>query len=412
MARYVIVGCGAAGSEAAEAIRHGDAGADILIISHESIRALARPRLVEYATGAVELAELETKDQAWAEGLHLEVRLSTVVERLDASRRTLHLAGGETVAYDTLLIATGIGPRPVPFQGADLAGVFNMHHQPEADKVRDAVADTEQAVVVGGGLLGQDMSVALAAAGRQVTLLVREPHVGVPQFDPGSGAILLAELRKLGIDVRLQTEVARIEGDGGRVTKVVTNRGGGVPCQMVFVAIGAVPNAAWLEGSGVEVGRGVVADGRLATSVADVFAAGSCAEIRAGGRTLIQASWGNTAAQGKAAGAAMLGGSESYHQPSDYMTKVGGAQFTLFGAPAPAYPDARFVGFRGEGGKYAALLAEGGVVRGGVLVGRHKRARDIKALQFRDDPVPGLAELAGEQATDVDDFIAVALGLS
>jgi len=412
MARYVIVGCGAAGSAAAEAIRQGDAGAEILLISHESIRALARPRLVEYATGAVELAELETKDQAWADELRLEVRLSTVVERLDAARGALHLAGGETVAYDKLLVATGIGPRPVPFEGADLAGVLNMHHQPEADRVRAAVATAEQAVVVGGGLLGQDMSVALAAAGRKVTLLVREDRVGVPQFDPGSSAVLLEELRKLGIDVRLQTEVVRIEGAGGRASKVVTNRGHDLMCQLVFVAIGAVPNAGWLDGSGVEVGRGVVTDGRLAASVADVFAAGSCTEIRTEGRTLIQASWSNASAQGAAAGANMLGGSQVYREPSDYMTQVGDARFTLFGAPPPAYPKARFVGFRGAGGKYAALLAEGGVVRGGVLVGRHKRARDIKALQFRDEPVPGLADLVGEQQRSLDEFIAEALGLA
>jgi NAD(P)H-nitrite reductase large subunit len=160
----------------------------------------------------------------------------------------------------------------------------------------------------------------------------------------------------------------------------------------------------------VEVGRGVVVNDHLATAETDIWAAGSCAEVHTSGRALIQASWANAMAQGKAAGMNMAGGDEVYCKGSDYMTQVGGTKFSLFGAPAAAYPNARFVVFDPEDGPYGALLEEGGVVRGGILAGRHKKARVIKALQLSDDPVPGLADLGQQNDVSVDEFYEQALG--
>ena len=275
----------------------------------------------------------------------------------------------------------------------------------------------KKAVVVGGGLLGQDMTAALIAAGVKVSLLVREDRVGVPQFDPRSSQLLADELRGMGADLRLETEVARIEGSGGRVSKVVTKSGDEIPCRLVFVAIGAAANTGWLQSTGLEVNRGIVVDGTLATNLPNVFAAGSCTEIhtaptgRTAGRQMIQPSWANALAMGQVAAGNMLGRSEQYLEPSAYTTKVGNTMFTLFGAPSVAHPGARYVGFKGSDGSYGALLAEGGLVRGGVLVGRHKKARVIKDLQLRDEPVPGLAEMTGEQSASVSEFVVDALRL-
>jgi len=442
MARYVMVGCGAAASTAAEAIRRADADAEITLVSYERVRVLARPRLVEYASGTIDLAEIETRDQQWFDDLNLDVRINTRAVSLDVEGRQVTLAGGDVLPYDKLLLTLGMATRPVPFEGADLRGVCRMHFQGQADVVRELVRSTERAVVVGGGLLGQDMTAALIAAGVKVSLLVREDRVGLGQFDPASSRVLADELRGMGADLRLETEVARIEGSDGRVSKVVTKSGQEIPCQLVFVAIGAVPNTAWLQPVGLEVNRGIVVDGTLATNLPNVFAAGSCTEIhiaptgpfapygpygrlvpspygpsqeraqgRTAGRQMIQPSWANALAMGQVAARNMLGRSEQYYQPSSYTTKVGNTMFTLFGAPSVAYPDARYVEFRGSDGSCGALLAENGLVRGGVLVGRHKKAGAIKALQLRDEPVPGLAEMSGRQSMSVSEFVVDALGL-
>jgi hypothetical protein len=144
--------------------------------------------------------------------------------------------------------------------------------------------------------------------------------------------------------------------------------------------------------------------------VPGIFAAGSIAEVRVNNRVLLQASWVNATAQGRAAGVNLAGGEETYFAPSEYTAKVGRRLFSVYGPPATAFPKARYVGFRASDGGYGCLVAEGGLVRGAILVSRHPKAKEIKALQFRDAPLPGLAELEGEQNLGIDEFVAQALG--
>lgn len=409
--RYLIVGCGPAAVAAAEEIRKADADAEINMISHERLPVVMRPRLVEYATLQLEAAKLQSKPLQWFKDLNINLQLKTVAQSLDPLGHTLHLADGRQLAYDRCLLAVGITPRPAPFEGATLDGVGQMHYLDQADRVRAAVKQAEHTVVIGGGLLGQDMTRALCDAKRGVTLLVREDYVGFPLFDPVSGGMICEQLRRLGAEVRLTAEVGRIIGRDGRVSGVELKSGRQIECQAVFCAIGAMPNAQWLESSGLKVNHGIVVDDTLRTNLPDVYAAGSGTEYHLRGLQLMQASWGNSTAAGKVAGKNMAGGENSYDVPSDYTTRVGEQKFTLFGSHRNYFPKARYVGFHGDEGGYAALLEEHGIVRGGVLVGKHQRAKEIKRLQLLTEPVPHLAKLPEQNQTSVSEFIARALKL-
>ena len=57
---------------------------------------------------------------------------------------------------------------------------------------------------------------------------------------------------------------------------VLTN-GTGVPCDVVVVGIGVIPNIEWLEGSGIETDRAVLCDQYMRTSLPDVYALGDLA---------------------------------------------------------------------------------------------------------------------------------------
>jgi 3-phenylpropionate/trans-cinnamate dioxygenase ferredoxin reductase component len=411
MTRYLIVGCGPTGANAAEEIRQLDPQATITMISHERLCVVSRPRLVDYCTLQIEAEALQTRQPDWFEEHRIELRLNVVAVSLDPLGHTVKLATGETLAYDRCLLSVGITPRDVPFPGADLQGVGQMHYLDQADRVRTAIEKSDHTVVIGGGLLGQDMTAALRKAGRSATMLVREDYVGHPLFDRVSGDMLCQELRRLGAEVHLSTEVAEIRGSGGRVSGVVLREGRELSCQAVFCAIGAVPNADWLASSGLKVQQGIVVDSHLRTNLPDVFAAGSGTEYHLRRIRMMQASWGNAMAAGKVAARNMTGAEEVYEVPSDYSTRVGEKKFTLFGAHRSDYPKARYVGFRGDEGGYAALLEENGVVRGGVLVGKHQRTKDIKRLQLLGEPVPHLAKLPDQNDTSVSEFVAKAMNL-
>ncbi len=411
MSRYLIIGCGPTGTNAAEEIRKADPKATITMLSHERLRVVARPRLVEYASGQIAAEELETKDAEWFRERQIELLLETPAKSLDPLGHEVKLVNGQRICYDHCLLSVGITPRPVPIPGANLKGVCHMHYLEQADRVRAAVEQAELTVVVGGGLLGQDMTQALCNAGRRVTLLVREDFVGFPQFDTVSGGMVEDELRRMGAEIRKSTEVKIIVGQNGRMTGVTLSSGSELSCQAIFFAIGAMPNAGWLESSGLRVNRGIVVDSQLRTNLPDVYSAGSGTEYHVRGKELMQASWGNATAAGKTAGKNMAGGQEAYDVPSDYTTRVGEKKFTLFGSPRQAFPKARFVGFHGDEGGYAALLEEQGMVRGGILVGKHQKAKEIKHLQMLSEPVPLLDKLPDQNQTSVSEFVSRALSL-
>ena len=112
--RYIIIGDGAAGTTAAQALRAADKGATIAILSDDPHAAYFRSALTNYLLG--ELRE----EQIWAvppsfydeQALH---RALVRVAKVDTQRSLLWLAqGGRPIGYDSLILACGARARPPP----------------------------------------------------------------------------------------------------------------------------------------------------------------------------------------------------------------------------------------------------------------------------------------------------------
>jgi NADPH-dependent 2,4-dienoyl-CoA reductase/sulfur reductase-like enzyme len=86
---------------------------------------------------------------------------------------------------------------------------------------------------------------------------------------------LLAPIRALGIDVRLDTEV-----DGFEPGQVRTAGGGSIAADLVVLGLGVTPNAELASAAGMATGAGgaLVVDRRQRTTVEGVYAAGDCCE--------------------------------------------------------------------------------------------------------------------------------------
>lgn len=122
-------------------------------------------------------------------------------------------------------------------------------------------------------------------------------------------------IREEGMGLLLETELASIEDNGkGRCCAVVTKDGRRLECQLVGLTAGVAPNVGFLEGSGLDVGRGVLVSSQLEASSHSVWAAGDCAEIVTEGeeRNLLQQVWYTGKMQGEVAGENIAGGSRSY----------------------------------------------------------------------------------------------------
>ncbi len=134
--------------------------------------------------------------------------------------------------------------------------------------------------MVGGGPLALEWAQGLRARGIELTYVLRGRGFLSGLLDPTGSDLVGSRLRAFGCDLRLDEEVAEVLGDPqGRVQGVRLRTGGTIPAQLVCAAIGIRTNAAFLQGSGVEVNRGVPVDDRQRTNVDGVFAAGDVAEV-------------------------------------------------------------------------------------------------------------------------------------
>jgi nitrite reductase (NADH) large subunit len=91
---------------------------------------------------------------------------------------------------------------------------------------------------------------------------------------------VLNRVRGMGVQVRLGRGVAALTGTE-RVTGLVLDDGSELPCDLVVIATGLIPNT-WLAFQcGLSVERGIAVDGQL-RSIDDrrVYALGECAQPR------------------------------------------------------------------------------------------------------------------------------------
>src|SRR5512140_1205957 len=106
MQRYAIIGSGAAGWAAAEAIRHRDRSGAIWILTGDPHGYYSRPGLAYYLTGEVAESQLHPfKQDFWNDlNVHWHIEPVTAVSPL---KRLIHFKSGKTLPYDRLLLATG-----------------------------------------------------------------------------------------------------------------------------------------------------------------------------------------------------------------------------------------------------------------------------------------------------------------
>ncbi|NBC17297.1 MAG: FAD-dependent oxidoreductase [Bacteroidetes bacterium] len=274
-----IIGNGVAGVTAARFIRKWS-DRRITIISDESDHHYSRPALMYIYMGHMRYQDTKPyEDHFWAKNRIDLVR--GFVETIDTDAQRLHLRDGDAVDYDVLILATGAHPRFVGWPGEDLDGVQGMVSLQDLEQMEARTPDVEQAVVVGGGLIGVEMAEMLHTRDIPVTFLVRESGYFANVLPPEEQQIINQEIRDHGIDLRLETELKEILGDEhGQVRAVVTNHGEEIPCQFVGITIGVTPTIDVVERSAIATNRGVLVDEYFRTNVPNVYAVGDCNEFK------------------------------------------------------------------------------------------------------------------------------------
>ena len=350
--RYVIVGNGVAGIEAALTLRARDAEARISVVSDEHDHFFSRPALMYVFAGQLTLKDTEPYDRGLYERMGFD-RVRGRVKALDASGRALVLEGAGTLAYDRLLLAVGSVARPAPWPGASGPGVHTFVTLRDLEGLETEARRGQRVVVIGGGLIGVEVAEILKDRGLAVTFVIRESWYFPVALEEREAALVAEHIRGHGVDVRLGVETEEVlRHPDGRVRGV---RAGGaeIPCDFVVAAIGVVPNTAFLAGSSAILAKNgaVETDEALRSTAPDVWAAGDCANVTwIDGSRRPEQLWYTARDQGRLAAASMLGDEVRYRRGTWYNSaKFFDLEYTTAGwvpaaldfdnEPVPATPE-------------------------------------------------------------------------
>ncbi|MEU9477782.1 FAD-dependent oxidoreductase [Streptomyces sp. NPDC048191] len=272
--RVVVIGAGLAGVRLAR--RLGELGTPALLVGEEEHPPYNRVLLAEVLAGRYAPEVIGLPAPA---GL-----LRGRVTGIDRGARTVECADGSSIAYDTLVLATGSNPVLPP-----LRGLFTPDHQlPEgvhAFRTMDdclglakAVRPGVRAVVVGGGLLGVSAARALAVRGAQVVLAQQAERLMERQLDPDASRLVLRHLTGLGVEVHTECRVRDVRCVAGAVRSVEMADGYALDADLVVVACGVRPRTSLAEQAGLAVHRGILVDDELRTSDPHIHAVGDCVQ--------------------------------------------------------------------------------------------------------------------------------------
>ncbi|MCC7048367.1 MAG: glutathione-disulfide reductase [Alphaproteobacteria bacterium] len=172
------------------------------------------------------------------------------------------------ITAKTILVATGGWPVIPDIPGRQLAITSNealdLKHRPE------------RIVIVGGGYIAVEFAGIFAALGSKVTQLYRGEMI-LRGFDTDVRAFLADELRKKNIDLRLRTDVTRIDSAMRGLAVTLTN-GQVVDADAVMMATGRAPNTKKLGlaevGVALKPNGAVVVDEWSRSSVPSIYAVG------------------------------------------------------------------------------------------------------------------------------------------
>jgi len=276
----VIIGNGMAAARLVEELSRRALGRyAVAVVGEEPMLAYNRVLLSSVLAREVAPSEVELKPARWWREHGVTLLYGHAATAIDPDIRRVRLAGGATLPYAKLVLATGSRPIRLPVPGGNLPGVLTFRDLGDVDRISSAAAQGLRAVVIGGGLLGLEAAYGLAKAGAKVDVVHLMDRLMERQLDPHAAAMLKRAVEAKGIAVHLNAETAAIRGTK-RVEAVALKDGRELPADVVIMAVGIRPNAELAQAAGMDVNRGIVVDDALQTSLAGIHAIGECAEHR------------------------------------------------------------------------------------------------------------------------------------
>jgi len=418
--RLVVIGNGMAGMRTVEELlaRAPDRCA-ITVIGAEPHPNYNRIQLSAVLAGEKTIEEIVINPHGWYAAHGIALIAGRPATAIDRAAKRVGLAGGETIAYDTLLVATGSKPLAPPIPGLGLPGVRAFRDIADVEAMIAAAREHRRAVVIGGGLLGLEAAWGLKRRGMSVAVVHLMPSLMERQLDAAAGALLRRDLEARGIAFFTDGQTEEIVG-ADKAEGVVLADGREIAADLVVLAIGIRPNIDLARAARLDVNRGILVGDDLRTSDPDIFAVGECIEHNGQVFGLVAPIW----EQAKVCGARLAGDATAVYEPPPVFTSLKITGIDVFSAGTLAAADEvdhEITLHDAAGGLYKKLIVRNDRIVGSVLYGSTadgpwyvQLMRDkVDVAGFRDQLAFGRAFVAPvAPPADADDAPAVAAALA
>jgi 3-phenylpropionate/trans-cinnamate dioxygenase ferredoxin reductase subunit len=332
----VIVGAGHAGVQAAASLREEGYDGPVILVGEEDELPYHKPPLSKSFIKETAAKPQPLRGESFYAANAIDYRPGLRVERVDAARRSLEIAGAGALAFDHLILATGSRPRLLPLEGADLSGVMSLRSLADARLIRDVSSRSDEIVILGGGFIGLEIAATLRATGRMVTVVEAADRLLGRAVAPMVASHVRQRLEATGVRILTGTSIARLQGDRGHVVAAITSTGERLPAGMVIVGIGAIPNAELAQAAGLTISNGIRVDHQMRSSVPEILAIGDAASYRhwfTGGDVRLE-SVQNATDQARLAARTITGHTDAYGAVPWFWSDIGDMKLQMVGLTA------------------------------------------------------------------------------
>ncbi|QTQ32217.1 Phenylglyoxylate:acceptor oxidoreductase [Aromatoleum bremense] len=395
--QYLVVGSSHAALEAISAIRMHDATGTLTVVTRDAHLPYSPTVLPYVVSGKSAPERVFLRDDDFFARNAVSYRPGAGLAALDADANTAELADGTHLAYDKLLLATGTSPAIPPIPGIDTVAYHVLRTLDDALGLREAIAQSRQAVVLGAGLVGMHAAENLVKAGASVTIVEMSDQLTAGYFDKVAAQMIEQAFIDNGAKILTGSRVVRLEPSsvGARLTLA---NGTTLEADLLLVATGVKPNLDYLDGSGVAFEHGILVDDTMRTSRPNVWAAGDCAQAKHffSPTPRVNAILPSATEQGRIAGMAMAGDAgirpyaggvplNTYHFFGRHAISVGSSE-----APAGSEVVTRFDEKTGRylkaifrDGRLAGIFGVNEFFDGGIMAQLIVRRMDLTAVKER-----------------------------
>jgi len=383
--KYVIIGAGPAGLNAAAVLRQVDPGGVVTLLSGEETPPYAKMVLPYLLSGAMEEKHLYLPVP---DGVNF--RTGQRVVRINTESRTIETGNGEIVEYDRLLVATGGVPERPAVRGSDYPFVLTIRDLPDVRQIQKLLKRKKgHAVIAGAGPVSMETGDALHRLGMKITLIVTSNRVFSTMLDAGAAAVVEDHLRRQGVDILKGEDIVSIGSRG----KVTLKSGETLNSSLVIFGKGVNPCVDFLAGSGLAVRRGITVNEHMETNIPGIFAAGDAVETKdlIVGDQRVNALWPAAVEQGRIAALNMAGIEARYEGSlSRNILRVFGLSIFVAGqgrADGPQIKVSSGPGF------YHKIVLDKGVLKGFIFIGEIRNEglyRDLLQRQTDTGPFTGI----------------------